>query len=365
MIIYIGDWANMPPTFLLFIAALFWCCEGSKWKKITLALTFSSAPFSLNCLIDSFLDMPHLGHLSIIYQIGKIAFWFLLWYVVKRFKFPNNFDLPVKYWYVLSLIACTPLLILFSIVLLPEDSEYIYPSMTRTIICILFIVILSILGILYAIYALYKASILEENKLLSEANDQYYKHLDSQIQQIRKLRHDMTNHLQVLSNLPEEEVKDYVQQLLVDKAIRNPIVYTRDSVLNAILSSKADFMEQNQIDFDYEISLEQDIPLSPTDKCALFGNLLDNAIEGCLKISQNRKIMLKITSSKGLFIIKIKNTCLEEVSNSLQTSKSDKENHGFGMKSIKEVVARHHGTIEISTNSGWFEVFIVVTVFLT
>ena len=350
----------MPPTFLLFIAALFWCCEGSKWKKITLALTFSSAPFALNCLIDSFLDMPHLNHLSIIYQIGKIAFWFLLWYVVKKFQFPNNFDLPVKYWYVLSLIACTPLLILFSIVLIPDDSEYIHPSMSRTFICILFIVILSILGILYAIYALYKASIVEENKLLLEANDQYYKHLDSQIQQIRKLRHDMTNHLQVLSNLPETEVKDYVQQLLVDKAIRNPIAYTRDSVLNAVLSSKADFIEQNNIDFDYEISLEQDIPLSPTDKCALFGNLLDNAIEGCLKITQSRKIMLKITSSKGLFIIKIKNTCQEEVSNSFQTSKSDKENHGFGIKSIKEVVARHRGTMEISTQSGWFEVFIVI-----
>lgn len=33
MIIFIGDWANMPPTFVLFVAALFWCCEGSKKRN--------------------------------------------------------------------------------------------------------------------------------------------------------------------------------------------------------------------------------------------------------------------------------------------------------------------------------------------
>ena len=58
-------------------------------------------------------------------------------------------------------------------------------------------------------------------------------------------------------------------------------------------------MEQSKITLDYEISLQEDIPLSATDKCALFGNLMDNAIEGCSKVTGDRKISLKVTYSKG------------------------------------------------------------------
>ncbi len=359
MIIFIGDWANMPPTFLIFVGSLFWCCEGSFKKKLTLGITLSSAPFALNCLLDSFLD-PHINDKIFFLQFFKLAFWVVLWFGVRKLQFPNDFDLPSKYWNVLVLIACTPFFILLTLILVPNASETFSPSIDATIICILIIVILSIVGVLYAIYALYKAAMTEESKLLLEANDQYYKHLDSQMSQIRKLRHDMTNHLQVLSNLPEYEMKEYVKHLLEDKAISNPFVYCRDSVLNAILSAKADILTQAQIDLDYDIALEDDIPLSPTDKCALFGNLLDNAIEGCTKIANNRKISLKVTCSKGLFIVKIQNNCIIKNSDSLQTTKTDKINHGFGLKSVRDIIERHHGSLDITNNQGWFEVFIVV-----
>lgn len=360
MIIYIGDWANMPPTFVFFLAAIFRCCEGSARKKLTLGITLSCAPFALNCLIDSFLDYPVMNGGGFLYQICKIVFWFLLWYAVRRLQFPNDFDLPVKYWNVLLLITCIPFLILLTLILVPDSSATISVSMQRTMICILILVILSIVGMLYAIYALYKAAMTEESKLLLEANDQYYKHLDSQMQQIRKLRHDMTNHLQVLSNLPEAERTAYITQLLADKAISTPLVYCRDSVLNAILSAKADNMEQSKLTLDYEISLQEDIPLSATDKCALFGNLMDNAIEGCSKVTGDRKISLKVTCSKGLFITKICNCSASTAFPSLHTTKKDSINHGFGLKSVKDVVERHHGSMEITREHGLFEVFIVL-----
>lgn len=360
MIIYIGDWANMPPTFLIFVGALFWCCEGSSKKKLTLGLTLCSAPFALNCLIDSFVEAAYLEQVSLFGQSMKIVFWVLLWLIFCKMQFPNDFDLPSKYWNVLLLVACTPFLILLTLILVPYSGENFSPSVNRMIICILVVVILSITGVLYAIYALYKAAMLEESKLLLEANDQYYRHLDSQMGQIRKFRHDMTNHLQVLYNLPEAEMRAYVEQLLVDKAVSQPLVYCRDSVFNAILSAKTDILEQERIMLDYDISLVEDIPLTPTDKCALFGNLLDNAIEGCSKVSGERRINLKVSCAKGLFIIKIQNNCIEELLETLQTTKKDKSNHGFGLKSVRDVVERHHGSMTITNNQSYFEVFIVI-----
>ena len=119
MIIYIGDWANMPPTFVLFLAAIFWCCEGSAKKKLTLGITLSCAPFALNCLIDSFLDYPVMSDGSFLYQICKIVFWFLLWYAVRKLQFPNDFDLPPQYWNVLLLITCIPWCIAGTACLMP------------------------------------------------------------------------------------------------------------------------------------------------------------------------------------------------------------------------------------------------------
>ncbi|CCZ34064.1 putative uncharacterized protein [Firmicutes bacterium CAG:646] len=34
MIIFFSDWANLPPTFLFFLSAIFVCCEGSGLKKL-------------------------------------------------------------------------------------------------------------------------------------------------------------------------------------------------------------------------------------------------------------------------------------------------------------------------------------------
>lgn len=232
--------------------------------------------------------------------------------------------------------------------------------MTATIICILIIVILSVIGLLFAVYALYKASKIEESKLILEVNEAYYQNLDSQMFQIRKLRHDMANHLQVISNLPPLEVSVYVNNLLNGKAMTKPFVFCRDSVFNAVLSSKSDIMDKESILFDYEISLDEDIPLSDTDKCALLGNLLDNAVEGTRKNINDRKVTLRVSCNKGLFIVNIKNTCDKDMTDSLETTKADKANHDLGLKSIDDVVKRHGDSIEIQRRGGIFEVFIVI-----
>ncbi len=360
MIIYVGDWGNMPPTFVLFMLALIWACEGSLKKKITLGIIISNAPFALSCLADSFMRNFGNNLADILIAITKLLFWLLLWIVVKRMAIEKTFELPGRYWNILILLACTPFLTLLSIILVPEIEEPLPPSAAATIIYILIIVILSVIGLLFAVYALYKVSKIEESKLILEVNEAYYQNLDSQMFQIRKFRHDMANHLQVISNLPPVEVSGYVNNLLNDKAMAKPLVFCRDSVLNAVLSSKSDIIDKESILFDYEISLDEDIPLSDTDKCALLGNLLDNAVEGSRKNSDDRKVTLRVRCNKGLFIVNIKNSCDKDMTDSLETTKKDKANHGLGLKSINDVVKRHGGSIEIQRTGGTFEVFIVI-----
>ena len=46
MIIYIGDWSNLPPTFLLYLAGIQCACTDSRAKKFTLALMLASTVFA-------------------------------------------------------------------------------------------------------------------------------------------------------------------------------------------------------------------------------------------------------------------------------------------------------------------------------
>lgn len=95
MIIYIGDPANMPPTFLLFVGALFLCCEGSAKKKLTLGITLSCAPFALNCLIDSFIRDFHYTTANLAVQFTKVLFWVLLWLFIRKLRHDMNNHLQV------------------------------------------------------------------------------------------------------------------------------------------------------------------------------------------------------------------------------------------------------------------------------
>ena len=56
--------------------------------------------------------------------------------------------------------------------------------------------------------------------------------------------------------------------------------------------------------------------------------------------------------------ITVKNTFngnrIKEIGNSIETTKADKENHGFGLKNIKSIVEKYKGEIKYSTNSNEF-----------
>ena len=138
-------------------------------------------------------------------------------------------------------------------------------------------------------------------------------------------------------------------------------------------------MKRYHIDLKTEIEIPGELPFEKTDVCALFANVLDNAVEACRKLDEDRReIFLKSKAQKGLFCLEVTNPVLkseiygedrekEDVRPDSKlrngawipaTSKPDKENHGLGLRSVKEVAERHHGAVELKMEEGWFEVFL-------
>ena len=97
----------------------------------------------------------------------------------------------------------------------------------------------------------------------------------------------------------------------------------------------------------------------------ILGNLLDNALQAVSLVDKNAFIVLTMHYSKGMLIIKVSNPFKNEVKiidGTVMTSKSDKKNHGLGLRSVKEVVEKYNGTIEIKTDNNIFTITAVLYV---
>lgn len=201
----------------------------------------------------------------------------------------------------------------------------------------------SFVGLLWTTVVLSRQRKLEQQSMYAEMNRKYYESMEQQHFEIRRMRHDMANHLQTLSVLPEKEKEEYIRNLLDNTtAIRN-LHYCGDSTVNAVLTVKATAMEELGIRFSYKIDIPTELLWSKTDICTLFVNALDNAIEACRQLpGEMRLITLESRMQKGLFV----------------TTKADEKNHGIGLKSMEEVVRQKDGKMELQVWDGKFELFL-------
>lgn len=104
------------------------------------------------------------------------------------------------------------------------------------------------------------------------------------------------------------------------------------------------------------------------DVCSIFSNMIDNAIEACIKIKDkdtNRFIKIKGTMVNGFFVIKCENSKINDIKFKYNNIKTDKKNsylHGIGVKSIKSSVQKYDGDVFIDYQDYIFIVKIYIPI---
>ena len=207
MIIYIGDMANLPPTILIFLITVSLGCGGSTLQKTAVALMVASTAFAFNALADSYAHIDS-------YLLLRLPFWLVLYLLMRRYGPPKDYELTPALWRLLLLLTVTPLGIVLSLVLLQRPS---YDSSGETMLSnlmLLLIAVVSFVGLLWTVTVLARQRGLEQQEQLYEVNHAYYQALEQQQFEVRRMRHDMANHLQILMSLPEGEKNGYIEELI-------------------------------------------------------------------------------------------------------------------------------------------------------
>ena len=193
-----------------------------------------------------------------------------------------------------------------------------------------------------------------------------YQVAEESIALVNQKYHDLKHQIAILrSDIDGAEKSRYLDQLEDDIRQFETLNKTGNEILDTILTSKSILFQKAGIRLTTVADGEALDFMENMDISALFGNALDNAMEGVMKLpdEKDRLIHLTVSNQKGFLRIMVENRFDGEVElqNGMpKTTKGDTAFHGFGVKSIKSIAEKYGGSLRVRAEDGWFRIGILI-----
>ena len=240
-------------------------------------------------------------------------------------------------------------------------SAQLYPYVTATLY-VLFITELTLFFAVAIEMLCLRKNDVEEAWLSQQyaLQKQYANEMSSLYQDYRLLRHEEKNQqIYVLHLLKKEKYDDlnaYFSRLLqVQKKLEGGID-CGNSLVNAILWSKMQIAERENIPFQVEAHLPETIPIRGEHLCSVLVNLLNNAIEASRQTA-DPCIRVNLSMRMNYFFCCVSNRADKNIiaaNPEMRSTKEDKKYHGFGIKSIRHIAEHYDGQTEFTYENGFF-----------
>ena len=193
-----------------------------------------------------------------------------------------------------------------------------------------------------------------------------YKMMAEQYRQSERLRHDMKNHIIVLSALSRnkewEKIDDYLKNM-EDIALDAGGDMTGNKAVDALLYQKRKRAQEENIKWECDVRMPEGCCINEFDLCVLFGNILDNALEACGRMQggEGRFINIQAKTVKKCFLLEVKNSMdrTEKYTEGF-TNKVNSQEHGIGLLNVGDVVNQYNGAVNIEAEQGTFVISILM-----
>ena len=279
----------------------------------------------------------------------------------RKFNIKKLGDISVIYWIGVVSIPVSSLVIMVLFLNIAVGSEQL-----QILIALIFITIINIVS--FQLYNQIISIMQERNKKIvlhkqEESYLQQLKMIQANNENISLIRHDMQNHLFMLKSLYEkgeiDSYQSYFDTLLYKINKKKELCKSGNLVVDSIINYK--LRNINDINLYIDVCIPKKLEISDVDMTVVLGNLLDNAVRA-VKESDRKELKINLKYKKGRLILQIENSYKNIVKSQgkLQTTKKEKQGHGIGLESVREVTERYNGIMQIDYLDKMFIVVVIL-----
>lgn len=199
-----------------------------------------------------------------------------------------------------------------------------------------------------------------------QAQRQEYEEIARKMEAGRIYRHDMRHHLLVINELAMQEdvkgIRNYVELMSGKLAETEREFYCENAMINTMLSVCIGQAKAAGCTVSVKVHLPEKICFDEMDVCMILANALENAVNACKEIGEEKERYIHITAElldNGKLLILIRNPCnnipqFGEDGLPVSNGGKDSQEHGIGLKSIRALVEKYHGFIQCKCSQGEF-----------
>ena len=190
---------------------------------------------------------------------------------------------------------------------------------------------------------------------------------------IRKVRHEMKNHMANIKGLTEAgeygEIEEYVQRMDETMQELEYKYVTGNAVTDVIINDKWRRAKKAGIRFDADFRYGGEIPVF--DLGIILNNLLDNAIEACEKLEPGKGfIRLTLKRKKQFLLLNVENSFdgVAPIRQDGPLPATTKQSilpdivteHGIGLENVRDMAERYFGGVNIKAKGDVFYVTVML-----
>lgn len=205
------------------------------------------------------------------------------------------------------------------------------------------------------------------DRLLRQQHEQYLRSKED-IDRVNRRYHDLKHHLVAIRAASDADTRaGYIDDL--ERSLRGLGVRVRTGhpVLDTVLTAKAAHCAGRDITFTCVVDGAHLGFVGAVDLSALVGNALDNAVEAVDRVAEpdRRQIRVVVRRQDGLVLFEVEN-CFDGdlvVHDGLpRTTKPDAQDHGYGLRTMRQVAERYGGHLSVRGHDGWFTARVLLPV---
>ena len=191
----------------------------------------------------------------------------------------------------------------------------------------------------------------------------YLEDVNSALEEIRIIRHDMRGELALIHGYNElnqkDKIRSHIEKKLQEMDVQLIPQIDNENIITSFLNFKIKEAESKNINVELTSNInDEEIYIDKGDICRIINNIMNNAIEA-LHECDTKKLKMFIGIAGDYLIIKSENPYMGKLlteGKKILTLKRDKAKHGYGLKSINSIAEKYNGFMSIIYEENKFKI---------